>query len=144
MSGNHSSTTFHNIELLIKGLGLERLGNTSLFFRSGLLVFSPAVAKNSQGYYWFDIREANIERKHTLSAEECLLLIRIVPDKFILCTFDDIQNIFDTPKIERSGKRKWEFLLTDGFTKIKNRNSDSAFSVHVMDKNGILTALGGK
>ena len=108
------------------------------------MFFSPAVAKNSQGYYWFDIREANIERKDALSVEECLLLIRIVPNKFILCSFNDIRNLLDTPKIERSGKKKWEFLLTDGFTKIKNRNSDSAFSVNTVDKNDILTVLGGK
>ncbi len=49
MSGNHSSTTVHNIELLTKGLGLERLGNTSLFFRPGLLVFFSCCSKELPG-----------------------------------------------------------------------------------------------
>ena len=142
MSGNHTSTTRHNIEFLTTGLGLKKIGNTSLFFRRGLLIFSPAVTKNSQGYYWFDIREANIDKMSAISPEKCILLVRIVPDKFILCPFSRVQNIFDAPKIERSGKKKWEFLLVDGFTKVKNRNSDSSFSVSIVTKEAILGELG--
>lgn len=143
MSGNHSPTSLHNIELLTKDLGLEKIGRTSLFYREGMLVFSPAVAKNSQGYYWFDIREANIERKNDLSPSMCLLLVRIVPDKFIVCHFERIKNICVAPKTEPSGKKKWEFLLIEGFSKIKNRHTDAAFATKVLDRRAVLEEIKG-
>jgi hypothetical protein len=143
MSGNHSPTSLHNIELLTKELGLEKIGRTSLFCREGLLVFSPAVAKNSQGYYWFDIREVNIERKNEFSPSVCLLVVRIVPDQFIVCPFEQIQSICEAPKTESSGKKKWEFLLVEGFTKIKNRHTDAAFVTYALDSHAALKAIKG-
>lgn len=143
MSGNHSSTSLHNIELFIKDLGLEKIGQTSLFWRDDLLVFSPAVGKNSQGYYWFDIREANIERMAKFSPSVCLLVVRIIPNRFIICPFERIQNICEAPKTEPSGKKKWEFLLVDGFTKIKNRHTDAAFATQALDRYAALEAVKG-
>lgn len=37
MSGNHTSTTTHNIEVLTKNLALKQEGKTSLFHHDGLL-----------------------------------------------------------------------------------------------------------
>lgn len=143
MSGNHSPTSLHNIDLLTKDLGLEKIGQTSLFCREDLLIFSPAVGKNSQGYYWFDIREANIERMNDFSPSVCLLVVRIVPDRFIVCPFEQIQGICEAPKTESSGKKKWEFLLIDGFTKIKNRHTDATFAAYALDRRAALEAIKG-
>ena len=144
MSGDHSATSLHNIELLTGDLGLGRIGRTSLFHKDSLLLFSPTVAKNSRGYYWFDIREANLERMNALSPSECLLVIRIVPDKFIVCPFAQIQKISEAPRIEASGKRKWEFLLVENFSKVKNRHSPAAFTTCVLDKHAALKAVQGR
>jgi len=140
MSGNHKDTTEHNIEVLTKSLSLTRIENTSLFRRPGLLVFSPGVAENTNGHYWFDIREANIERKNNYLEANCFLLLRVVPDKFILCRFDKIEKILISPKVS-NGKKAWEFHIIDGFSKIKNRRTDDFIHVQLIDKYKVIELL---
>jgi hypothetical protein len=140
MSGNHKDTTEHNIEILTKSLNLTRIKNTSLFHRPGLLVFSPGVAKNKDGHYWFDIREVNIERKNIYAEANCLLLLRIVPDKFIMCRFDKIEEILKYPKVS-NGKKAWAFHIIDEFRKIKNRRTDIFIHVQPFDKCKIIELL---
>lgn len=127
MSGDHTATQHHNLDLLTADLALKQIGSSSLFWGHGLAVLSPAVQKNSQGYFWFDIREANIEKMMALSPESCFLLIRIVPSSFILCRFSEIQKLFTVSKTEKTGKKAWEFVIENAFSKIKNKRSPKDF-----------------
>jgi hypothetical protein len=138
MSGNHTSTTNHNKDILVYDLKLTQINNSSLFVDKDIFVFSPAVSKNSQNYYWFDIREINIERMHNLKPKLCIVLIRIVPNIFVVCQYIDIQKLFTNPKTEQNGKKAWEFIIEDCFSKIKNRHSAKYINVHPLDKMELL------
>jgi hypothetical protein len=48
-----------------------------------------AVAESSNGKYWFDVREVNLNRINSKS----LLLVRIVPDLFILETLQTVSPL---------------------------------------------------
>lgn len=80
-------TSDHNIEIL-QSLGYQKLSNTSIFVNDDNFILSPAVAENTNGRYWFDLREVNLNRVKVSS--DPLLLVRIVPDQFIL---EKIKNL---------------------------------------------------
>ncbi|MGL4208906.1 MAG: hypothetical protein ACRCTY_05915 [Candidatus Adiutrix sp.] len=142
MSGDHRGTTLHNISLLTQELELKKIGTSSLFYREDLLVFSPAVKENSKRYYWFDIREANIDKMLARSPEKCMLLVRIVPDKFILCPFDQIEPLLVSPKKAHAGKKAWEFRIENEFTVIRNWKSKDKTQVKLIAKERIIGLLG--
>ncbi len=79
------NTRDHNVEVL-ENLGYFRLANTSIFKNGDNFILSPAVAESTNGKYWFDIREVNLNRITSNSP----LLVRIVPDLFILETIKSI------------------------------------------------------
>jgi hypothetical protein len=85
---NRINTRNHNIEIL-KSLGYRRESNTTVFKNGSDFILSPAVAEGTNGRYWFDIREVNLKRIN----ENTLLLVRIVPDLFILKTMKSIEPL---------------------------------------------------
>lgn len=82
-------TRDHNIEILCN-LGFQRVRNTVIFKRGGEYILSPAVSEGTNGKYWFDVREVNLNRLHDGS----LLLVRIVPDLFIIEELSAISSLF--------------------------------------------------
>jgi hypothetical protein len=87
------ATRDHNVEVL-HDLGFSKVGNTTVFKSSDYFILSPAVAENTAGGYWFDIREANLKR----ITSTALLFVRIVPDFFIVEKMSDIQELI-SPEI---------------------------------------------
>ena len=85
---NSSNTRDHNLELL-QQLGFKKYSNTTVFHKNGLSLISPAVAENQSGGYWFDLRRVNLERL----SSEAYLLVRIVPDLFVLEPVKQISNL---------------------------------------------------
>ncbi len=85
---NRTHTRDHNLEVL-HGLGYRKVGNTTIFKSGNDFILSPAVAENTNGKYWFDIREINLNHINSNS----LLLVRIVPDLFILETINSISPL---------------------------------------------------
>lgn len=73
------NTRDHNIELM-KSLGYQKVKNTTVFQNGNEFILSPAVSEGKNGKYWFDIREVNLNQL----SSDALLLVRIVPDLFIL------------------------------------------------------------
>jgi len=140
MSGDHSSTALHNKELLTLNLRVKQIGITQLYDRSDLLVFSPAVALNGNGSYWFDIREVNLEKRRELARPRCILLLRIVPDIFIVCEFSELEKILIKPE-PSYGKHKWSFYIEKGFSRIRNKKSDDFIPVSAIDKAAIMEKL---
>ena len=81
-------TRDHNVNVL-HNLGYFRVKNTTIFKNRDKFILSPAVAKNTNGKYWFDIREVNLNRINPNS----LLLVRIVPDMFILEEIKSVSSL---------------------------------------------------
>jgi len=82
---NKINTREHNLDVL-QNLGYQKISNTTVFKNDNNFILSPAVAKSKNGKYWFDIREVNLKRINSKS----ILLVRIVPDLFILETLQNI------------------------------------------------------
>jgi len=73
------STSQHNIKILTEH-GYNQVRNTTIFCRGNEYILSPSVAENKVGRYWFDVREVNLNQLNG----DAFLLVRIVPDLFIL------------------------------------------------------------
>ncbi|WP_394141912.1 hypothetical protein [Vibrio chagasii] len=82
------STRHHNIQVFTNN-GFRQLSNTTVFFKEAISLISPSVAQNSTGGYWFDLRKVNLDRLST----NAYLLVRVVPDQFILITLSDIKSL---------------------------------------------------
>lgn len=82
------STRHHNIQVLTNN-GFKQFSNTTVFIKGAISIISPSVAQNSTGGYWFDLRRVNLKR---LSAD-AYLLVRVVPDQFILMALSDIESL---------------------------------------------------
>ncbi len=104
MQNDKNDTRKHNIEIL-DNLGYRHLGNTQVFKKNNSYILSPAVKKNTQGYYWFDVSKKNLER---MNNKNFLMLARIVPDLFIFEKSETIRNLL-SPNLMGNGARqnKW-------------------------------------
>lgn len=124
MSGDHRNTTNYKKELLVDS-GCKQFKNTTLFKKNAAFILSPAVAENTQGRYWFDIREAilsyiNVSEKSDLT----IVFIRIIPDRFIVLKLPELQTIMAThSKVEKTGSKVWSFEIKNKFSVIANKRS---------------------
>ena len=82
------NTRDHNLEVL-QYLGYRKVRNTTIFESENDFILSPAVSESTNGKYWFDVREVNLNQINSNS----LLLVRIVPDLFILETIKSISSL---------------------------------------------------
>jgi hypothetical protein len=87
-------TRDHNIDVLY-GLGFEKVRNTTVFKKGTTYILSPAVAENTVGGYWFDIRQVNLER---IKSDFTILFVRIVPNLFIVEFLKDLSPLL-SPKL---------------------------------------------
>ena len=88
MMSNKVNTRDHNVEV-VQSFGYRKVRNTTVFKNGNDFILSPAVAENSNGKFWFDVREVNLNRINSNS----LLLVRIVPDLFILETLQTVSPL---------------------------------------------------
>ena len=92
-------TRDHNLEIL-QGLGYHKVKNTTVFESGNYFILSPAVAESANGKYWFDVREVNLNHINSNS----LLLVRIVPDLFILETVKSISSLLSKQVMDNRPK----------------------------------------
>lgn len=85
------NTRDHNTEVL-HSLGFSQVRNTTVFQKAEKFILSPAVAESTNGKYWFDVREVNLNRINKNS----LLLVRIVPDLFVLENLGSLSVLFSS------------------------------------------------
>ena len=86
--GEVGKTRDHNIHILLDH-GFKQFSNTSVFHKGNLSLISPAVAENSTGTYWIDLRKVNLKR---LSSES-YLLVRIVSNLFVFQPIESIHSL---------------------------------------------------
>jgi hypothetical protein len=72
MMPNRVNTRDHNLEI-IQSFGYRRVSNTTVFKNGSDFILSPAVAESTNGKYWFDVREVNLNRINSNS----LLLVSL-------------------------------------------------------------------
>lgn len=124
MSGDHRSTSNYKKDVLTNN-GFSQYRNTTIFLKERVFVLSPAVCRNSQGYYWFDIREKIIQNFDPELYDKFVVIVRIVDVGFLFLTFKDLKKIMTVEsKTESSGGKVWSFKIVDNFSKIVNKVSD--------------------
>ncbi len=140
MSGDHRKTSNHNKKLLTN-IGFKQYKNTTLFSKEKIIL-SPAVAKNQQGYYWFDIREAIISQYNPDQYNKFMVVVRVIPNRFIAFNFLELKRIMDTEsKTENKRKKVWSFVIDNGFTVIKNKKSGESIEVCQISEKELLSKL---
>ena len=142
MSGDHRDTANYKKELLINS-GFNQIRNSTLFSKGRNLVLSPAVAENQQGYFWFDVREAIISQYKPDYHEIFLVIVRVVPQRFLVFDFSELKKILKTTsKIEKTGKKVWSFVIENRFSKVTNKKSPrETISVNLAEEKEILSIL---
>jgi hypothetical protein len=137
-------TRIHNIDLITKNFGYRQHKNTTIFKKDKNYMLSPAVSCGLQWDYWFDIRNANL--KIIPDHDECILLIRIVPDMFCCCRLTEIHDLL-TPQLMENRKNSgdvWgiKFYISDSNENIITLKSKQRPFVRVklplLDKKGVL------
>jgi len=89
------NTGEHNVNVL-HSLGYQRVKNTTIFKNGDEFILSPSVSKNVNGGYWFDLREVNLDKIN----ENSLILVRIVPDLFIIEPIKSIYSLLPKQEME--------------------------------------------
>jgi len=119
-------TRDHNIELLHR-LGYRKFKNTTIFENGNSFILSPAVSESTNGSYWFDIREVNLNHINRNS----LLLVRIVPDIFILESINSISELLTKEVMDNrpNSGNVWGIHIT------MNKSNKSAQLFNVKNQN---------
>jgi len=144
MAGDNRATTNHNIEIL-QSAGFKKQGITSIFKKSGCKLLSPAVSSGKGGHYWFDIRKVNVDQ---IKVEGSHILIRIIPDMFILIKLSDFLPLLSkaTRRYRKNSGEVWGFYITLNIIKnmakiVSKDDSTSTYSTPIIKKNRILQIL---
>ncbi len=144
MAGDNRATTNHNIEIL-QSAGFKKQGTTSILKKSGCKLLSPAVSSGQGGHYWFDIRKVNVDQ---VKGEGSYILIRIVPDMFILIKLSDFLPLLSkaTRRYRKNSGEVWGFYITLNIIKnmakiVSKDDSTSTYSTPIIKKNRILQIL---
>lgn len=140
---NKKSTSKHSLDVL-QELGYEKVKNTTVFKRGNDFILSPAVAESKNGKYWFDVREVNLKRINSNS----LLLVRIVPDLFILETIKSIFSLLSRQVMDNRPNSGNVWGVHIDLDKLSNKafiynikNTDNKISTTLLKKSEIQEAL---
>ncbi|MBY8270036.1 hypothetical protein KW521_11735 [Vibrio fluvialis] len=125
-----ASTRHHNIQVLTNN-GFKQFSNTTVFFKEAKSIISPSVAQNSTGGYWFDLRRVNLDRLST----DAHLLVRVVPDQFILIALSDIESLITKELMDNRPHSGDVWGIKIDFDKSRNKvqlysNKDSSSRVY--------------
>ena len=136
---NKINTRDHNLDIL-QNLGYRKVSNTTVFKNGDNFILSPAVAKSRNGKYWFDIREVNLNRINSKS----ILLVRIVPDLFILETLKNISLLLSKEVMEHRPNSGNVWSIHINIKKYTNsaflyniKNQDNKIATKLINKSSI-------
>lgn len=132
-------TRDHNVEILNK-LGFHKFSNTTVFRREHNFILSPTVAENINGKYWFDLREVNLNKIN----DKAVLMVRIVPDLFILKKLSEIKELLSIEVMDNRSNsgNVWSINIVMDYSMKKAvlfnvKNSEYKVSVNLLKKDSI-------
>jgi hypothetical protein len=115
-------------EDILTARGFRRLRNTSLFEnRDGVLVLSPGVGPGGNGRYWFDLRDANLQKATRTGTQ---VFLRIVDHGFVLLPLDGFRKHLNdrTRRLTKAGPAYGFNCFFDGGTVTLKSSSDATYS----------------
>jgi hypothetical protein len=129
-------------------IGFCRVSNSSLFKNgAGVYILSPGISQGQQEKYWFDIRDANLQKIG--QSAKAWVLLRIVPDWFVFFDTDRIRGYMNkqTQDIRKNSGLVYGFYCDldeqSQLIEITAKNDKTAtFSVALLDRTKIKQALG--
>jgi hypothetical protein len=134
-------------EDILVDIGFSRVGGSSLYKDgTGSFILSPGISQGQHEKYWFDIRDANLQKM--TNTTKAWVLLRIVPKWFAFFTIDIIRGHMN----EKTQDNRSNSGLVYGFyceldknnrcIAIKAKNVPSAsFSVALLDRTQAKQAL---
>jgi hypothetical protein len=128
MSGNHKNTSDYEKDFLLNEMKLIQIKNSTIFIKNDIFCLSPSVKLNKSNYYWFDLREININKFDKLKYSKFLILIKVVDKGFILLNFEELEKIMQShTKEEKNLLKVWGFKIEikDKSVKIINKKDYS-------------------
>lgn len=140
MSGDHTSTTNHHKEVLIKDLNLVQYKNSSIFENNDFFVLSPSVQNTKM---WFDLRIVNLDRQPT--NKKGLIIIRLV-DNYILIDLEKFSSeMLDVDPFNTTNSGiHWKYQIQSDSSNhwyILNMKNKKKFNVSIFDRAELLNKL---
>jgi hypothetical protein len=133
-------------EDVLLNIGFSRVGSSSLYMKGNVYILSPGISKGLHGKYWFDIREANLQKVD--NGEKLWILPRIVPNWFALFKIDRIHEQMNekTQDIRANSGLVYGFYCNldkhNKLVEITAKNDQSAsFSVDLLDLTTVKQSL---
>lgn len=134
-------------EDVLLDIGFCRMGNSSLY-RNGTQAYmlSPGISQGKHEKYWFDIREANLQKIGNSS--KAWVLLRIVPSWFALFPLDDIRKYMNkkTEDIRSNSGLVYGFYCElderNRLIRITSKNDESSsFGTELLDRTKVEQTL---
>ena len=135
---------------VLLNIGFRREKNSSLFKNgTGSYILSPGIGQGKHEKYWFDIRDANLEKMFNFP--KAWILLRIVPAWFAFFALDSIRPHLNEKTREWRAHSGWvygffcELDEQNHRIKITAKNDQSAsFSADLLDRTKAKQALSNK
>jgi len=134
-------------EDILTELAFRKIGNSSLYKRgSDTFILSPGVSSGQSDYYWFDIREVNLNKIGP--STKAWVLLRIVPNWFAFFSIADIRRYMNhrTQDVRVNTGKVWGFYCElnekERTIKISSKNDrSSSFTTMLLDRSSVKTKL---
>ena len=134
-------------EDVLLNIEFTRVGNSSLYVKgNAAYILSPGISQGLHGKYWFDIREANLQKIGR--KEKAWVLLRIVPSWFALFAIERIREQMNekTQDIRVNSGIVYGFYCNldkhNKLIEITAKNDQSiSFSVELLDLSNIKQSL---
>lgn len=136
-----------NEDVLID-IGFTRVGSSSLYKNeTGVFILSPGISQGKHKKYWFDIRDANLQKMS--NSKKSWVLLRIVPGWFAFFDIAIIRGHLNkkTQNIRKNSGLVYGFYCEldeqSQLIKVTAKNDMSAsFSLALLDRTKVKQALG--
>lgn len=137
-------------EDILTDFAFRKVGSSSLYKRgSDAFILSPGISRGRHEKYWFDIREANLNKIG--SNVKAWVLLRIVPNWFVFFSIADIRKHMNqkTQDIRVNSGKVWGFYCELNEEKrtirVVSKNDNSAsFSTILLDRPSVKAELSTK
>lgn len=127
-------------EDVLLDVGFCKVGNSSLYKKgTGSYILSPGISQGRHEKYWFDIREANLQKIG--KSAKVRILLRIVPSWFAFFPIDHIRSYMNnrTQDIRSNSGPVYGFYCEldeqNQLIRITSKNDESSsFSTELLDR----------